>query len=484
MTFKPQNTIFILSDEHAREFTGCYGHPMVKTPHIDRIAERGTRFTNAYTNCPICVPARASLATGRYVHDLRLWDNAHPYRGEPAGWGHRLIEAGHRVSAIGKLHYRSEEDPTGWSEEIDTLHVLNGIGDVAGSVRSEMRERRTARFMADDAGRGMSSYARYDTSTTERAVNWLQHQAPRHGDQPWTLYVGYVLPHFPLVAPPEFFDMYPDPTPPRMYGPDERVSHPVLAEMARVQSHDKYFDAEKLRTARQAYFGMVTYLDHCIGQIMAALEASEFASSTRVIYTTDHGDNLGNRGLWGKSNMYEESAALPFVMSGADIPAGATVDTPVSLVDLYQTLMQSAGLDLNDVERDELPGHSLLEIANGARPDRTILSEYHASSSPTGFFMIRNGDYKYVYYADGPPQLFNLAEDPHEVTDLSAVPAYAEVLSECETKLRAILDPDQVSRQAFEDQRALVERHGGLQEVLGGSDLGYTPAPGETPQYG
>ncbi|MEM7405293.1 MAG: sulfatase-like hydrolase/transferase [Pseudomonadota bacterium] len=484
MSFEPQNTIFILSDEHAREFTGCYGHSMVKTPNMDRMAERGTRFTNAYTNCPICVPARASLATGRYVHDLRLWDNAHPYTGEPSGWGQRLIDRGHHVTAIGKLHYRSEDDATGWSEEIDTLHVINGIGDVAGSVRTEMRERKTARYMADNAGRGMSSYARYDGSTAERAVRWLSEEAPRHQGRPWMLYLGFVLPHFPLVAPPEFFDMYPDPPPPRLYGPEERTTHPVLREMARVQAHDKFFDAEKLRTARQAYFGMVTYLDHCIGQVLDALEASSLADSTRVIYTTDHGDNLGNRGLWGKSNMHEESVALPMIMTGAGVPEGETVDTPVSLVDLYQTLLQSAGVELNDVERDELPGHSLLEIANGERPDRTILSEYHASSSPTGFFMIRNGDYKYVYYADGPPQLFNLADDPNEIADLAAEPAFASVLAECEAKLRSILDPDRVSRQAFDDQRALIERHGGLEQVLGGSDLGYTPVPGEAPQYG
>ena len=484
MSVKPQNTLFIFSDEHNREITGCYGNDVIKTPHIDRLAERGTRFNSAYTNCPICVPARASLATGRYVHDIRLWDNAHPYIGQPRGWGHRLIDAGHQVTAIGKLHYRQQTDPSGWSEEINTLHVINGIGDVAGCIRTDMRERKTARYMAEDAGRGESSYVRYDTSTAQNAVRWLREEAPKYKDKPWTLFLGFVLPHFPLIAPPEYFDLYPNLPPPRMYADSERPKHPVVQDLARIQAYDKYFDAEKVAVARQAYFGMVTFLDHCIGQVVAALEASEFAGSTRVIYTTDHGDNIGHRGMWGKSNMYDESVALPMIIAGADVPRGQSIETPVSLVDCYQTLVEGAGLSLTDQERSELPGRSLIDIANGDTPDRTVLSEYHASSSTTGFFMIREAGYKYVYYVGAPPQLFDLASDPEERNDLASDPAHAQTLARCEAKLRKVVDPEKANRQAFDDQAALIEEHGGREKLLAGSDLGYTPAPGETPQYG
>ncbi|MFT5172800.1 MAG: choline-sulfatase [Gammaproteobacteria bacterium] len=126
---RPQNLLFIFSDEHTREITGCYGNQLIRTPNIDALAARGTRFDNAYTNCPICVPARASLASGRYVHDIRMWDNGFPYYGEPASWGHRLMQQNHQVNAIGKLHYRSNADATGWNSEINTLHVVDGIGD-------------------------------------------------------------------------------------------------------------------------------------------------------------------------------------------------------------------------------------------------------------------------------------------------------------------------------------------------------------------
>ena len=209
MKKRAQNTLFIFSDEHTREITGCYGNDIIRTPNIDRLAEGGTRFNNAYTNCPICVPARASLATGRYVHELGMWDNAFPYAGEPRGWGHRLMGEGHHVTSIGKLHYRSKQDPTGWNEEIDTLHVVDGIGDVAGCIRTAMSERTTSAQLARDAGRGDSTYSRYDASTTGHAVRWLKEEAPRHTDKPWALFLGFVLPHFPLIAPAQFYDMYP-----------------------------------------------------------------------------------------------------------------------------------------------------------------------------------------------------------------------------------------------------------------------------------
>lgn len=480
---KAQNNLFIFSDEHTREITGCYGDPIVKTPHIDRLAERGTRFNYAYTNCPICVPARASLATGRYVHEIGNWDNGHPYFGATKGWGHRLMDAGHEVTSIGKLHYRAEEDDTGWSKEIETLHVVDGIGDLTGCTRPTS-PRKTSKQLAADAGRGDSTYIRYDTSSTANAINWLKNEAPRHTDKPWTLFIGFVLPHFPLVAPPEFYDMYPDIPGPRMYGEDERPDHPEIKNIATVQCYDRYFDEHTVKVARTAYYGMVSYLDHCIGQVLEALQASGQADDTRVIYTSDHGDNLGNRGLWGKSNMYEESAAIPMIIAGADVPEANVCDTPVSLVDVYQTLVEGSGLELNDVETGDMPGHSLIDLANGEQPKRTVLSEYHAVGSTTGIFMIKDGDYKYVHYVGMQPQLFNLATDPHETIDLANDPASAKVLERCETRLREVVNPEKADEQARADQEEMVARHGGVEAIRNRGNFGYTPAPGEKPRIG
>ena len=139
---KPANVLFILSDEHSRRVLGCYGHRMIRTPNLDALAARGIRFADAYTNSPICVPARASLATGRYPHDIRFWDNAIAYDGGVPSWHHRLREAGHEVVSIGKLHFRSEADDNGFSQEIMPLHINDGIGDPMGWLRDPLPVRR------------------------------------------------------------------------------------------------------------------------------------------------------------------------------------------------------------------------------------------------------------------------------------------------------------------------------------------------------
>ena len=174
---KPCNTLFILSDEHQRDITGCYGNTLVKTPNLDALAARGTRFTRAYTPCPICVPARTALATGRHVFQTRSWDNAHPYHGEIPSWGHRLMDAGHEVVSIGKLHYRDAQDPNGFSEEILPLHVLGGIGDLLGLIRNPPAPRGNMQALARDAGPGASSYTDYDRQIAAEACAWLQRKA-------------------------------------------------------------------------------------------------------------------------------------------------------------------------------------------------------------------------------------------------------------------------------------------------------------------
>ena len=480
-----KNLLFILSDEHTREITGCYGNDFIHTPNLDGLAARGTRFDNAYTSSPICVPARASLATGRHVHENRCWDNANGYTGTPSSWGHRLVELGHQVAAIGKLHYRSEADATGWTEQIDTMHIVDGLGDLYALIRNGARERASVRLLAQEAGPGDSSYLRYDARVAEAACRWLERRAVAANDRPWVLFVGFVLPHFPLVAPPELYALYPpEKMPgPRLYRAQDRPTHPVLDALRQVMAYDDYFDEERMRIARSAYFGMVTCLDHNIGKVLSSLESNGLAATTRVIYTSDHGDNIGHRGLWGKSVMYEESAAVPLLLAGEGVPRNHAVRTPVSLVDCYQTVLESAGLALSEDESRELPGHSLLRIANGEQPERTVLSEYHAVASTTGMFMIRNNRFKYVHYVGYPPQLFDLESDPHETRDLAHDSAFARVLAESEARLRSVVNPEAASEQAFRDQAAMIEAHGGVEAVRRRGEFPHTPVPGETARF-
>jgi choline-sulfatase len=484
---KPANLLFILSDQHNRDVSGCYGHKQVETPNLDALAARGVRFDNAYTNCPICVPARASLATGRYVHEIGYWDNAFPYEGRVRGWGHRLVQAGHKVDSIGKLHFRSTDDDVGFSNSLIPLNVVAATGDVMGSIRSDSPVRAGARTGITSAGPGESTYLSYDSYIADRSCEWLETAAGQQGNaeqKPWVLFASFVCPHPPYIAPPEIFAKYPlsEIELPLQNHPDERPTHPALAELRRVMQYDHPFTEEEIRRVTAAYYGTCTYLDQQIGRVLDTLEATGLADSTRVIYTSDHGESLGRRGLWGKFTMYEESAAIPFIVAGPEVPRNQSSSSPISLVDCYQTILDAVGVELEDEERS-LPGTSIWPLAAGQQLDRPILSEYHAVGSTSGSFMLRHGKYKYIHYVGQSPQLFDLETDPDELNDLSSDNQFRDALAECESVLRGIVDPELVDSKAKADQQALVDQHGGTEAILKRGTFTNSPVPGEVPTF-
>jgi choline-sulfatase len=477
---QPKNMLVLMSDEHNAKILGCHGNAIAKTPHIDALAARGTRFTNAYCNSPICIPARATFATGQYINQIGYWDNADPYEGTVPSWHHRLRDTGHEAVSIGKLHFRGEDDDNGFSESKLAMHVVEGLGDLMGLVRSDLPVRGGAYKIARSAGPGESEYTAYDRDITSAAVDWLKQAAATAHDKPWTLFVSWVCPHFPLTAPQEFYDLYPpDAMPwPKLHGMDERPTHPYVRDYAGSCNYDDHFtDDENVRVAVSSYYALCSFLDDNIGQVLTALDAAGLADNTNVMYTSDHGDNLGSRGLWGKSTMYEEAAAVPMIMAGPDVPVGVVRDAPVSHVDCYPTFLECAGEPLNAAEKT-YPGQSLFALAEGEEPDRTVLSEYHAMGSTTGAFMIREGRYKYVYYVGYPPQLFDLESDPEELVDLGEDPGLAEIRAVCEVKLRAVCDPEDVDARCKARQEAQMMRHGGREAVIERGDLGYSPPPG------
>ena len=472
------NVLFIFSDEHNRDFLGCYGHPLVRTPNLDALAERGTRFTSAYTNCPICVPARASLATGRFVHQIGYWDNAFPYDGTVPSWHHHLRANGYRVDSIGKLHFRGGDD-NGFTQEIDPMYVVDGIGDVASSIRDGSLKRNSRKGI-EDARAGDSNYLAYDRSNAERAIEWLgQHQ---RDEQPWVLFLSFVCPHPPFVSPEEYyvlFDHRDIPLPPQ-WRPDEWPQHPAMRHFREYFTFDEPFSEDILRRLQTAYLGMCSFLDFQIGRVLTTLRELGLDEKTRTIYSSDHGESLGSRGMFGKFTMYEESAAVPLIIAGPDVPSGSVVNTPVSLVDCFPTIIEGLGCNM---PTEGLPGSSLWKIASQSDTDRTVFSEYHAIGSQHAAYMLRDLRYKYIYYVNTPPQLFDLQRDPHELQDLAALPEYDSILKDFEARLRALLDPEAVDAQALSDQAALVQLKGGREQVIARGSFANSPVPGEKPVF-
>jgi len=473
-----KNVIIVMSDEHDPRNMGCSGHSLVRTPHLDAIAERGIRFTNAYTPSPICVPARAAFATGHRVHSIRNWDNAIPYTGETPGWGHVLQSAGIRTASIGKLHYRNTEDPVGFDEEHLPMHVTGGHGMVWASIRDPYVSRfENSRMLGDKIGAGETPYTSYDRSITDRTIEWLRDAASR--PEPFVLYVGLVAPHFPLVAPQDFFDLYPaEDLPAVKLAPAEGYQlHPWVQAYADFdRTEDKFVSDQERLDAFRAYYGLCTFLDSNIGQIDEALRETGLADNTTLIYTSDHGDNLGARGLWGKSTLYQESAAIPLLIAGPGIEPGVC-ETPVDLLDLYPTLLECAGIDPGSHLQNR-PGRALLDIANHPYDDqRVIFSEYHAAGSDTAAYMVRKGRWKYHYYVRFTPELFDLQDDPQETNDLSADFLYSSVLQEMHEALLEICDPEETDARAKVDQKELIERFGGREGAFKFGAAGATPAP-------
>ena len=477
---KPSNLVIIMSDEHNPKIMGCAGHPVIHTPNLDALAKSGTRFSSAYTTSPVCIPARAAFACGKYINQIGFWDNADAYDGSIPSWHHLLRQRQHDVVSIGKLHFKLPGEDHGFTEEQIPMHVIDGKGDLMGLIRDDLPRRGGAKKMAALAGPGESSYTFYDREIAARAQIWLREQGTRAHDKPWVLFVSFVAPHFPLTAPPEHYYRYwsQDLPMPKLYAREQRPTHPYIEDYRNSFCYDDYFESEKdVKRALAGYFGLVSFLDENIGKIVNVLDETGLRNNTHIMYTSDHGDNLGARGLWGKSTMYDEIAGVPLIMSGPGVPVDTRIDTPVSHVDCFPTILENAGVAF-DAVCDEHPGINLYEIAHGAEPERTVLSEYHGMGSTTGAFAIRMGRYKYIYYPKYPPQLFDLKQDPDEIEDLSTDPAYAETLRQCHQKLLTVCNPDEVDRRAKRRQAELLSENGGREAVISRGDLGFTPAPG------
>ncbi len=469
-----KNLLILMADQHSRDFLGCYGHPLVKTPNLDRLANNGTRFTKGYTNSPICVAARASLATGQYVHKIGCWDNAIAYDGSVPSWGHHLQEAGVPVTTVGKLHYRFEDDPTGFDEQIIPMHIANGVGDLMGSIRPDLPARPQSRRYSEQVGPGETEYTAYDRDISARACEWLDDYS---GEEPFVLFVSFIAPHFPLIVPQEYLDLYPlDDIPDIKQANPELADHPWWQAFNKCYTFDQYFkDDEHRKLAIACYLGLCTFVDELIGNVLTSLEDNGFTDNTNIAYISDHGENLGARGLWGKSVMYEESVGVPMLLAGPDVPEGKIVETPVSLADVFPTILDGVGVDVPD----NLPGRSLFDTATAEDDnERIVFSEYHGAAATSGAFMLRDGRYKYIHYVGFEPELYDLDSDPEEMNNLADNPEFSEILAKYEKHLRNMLDPEAVNAEALADQAALIEKNGGLDKVLDRGGLAGTPAPG------
>ena len=447
------NILLIMSDEHAPMFSGPYGHPLVQTPHMDRLADDGVTFTNAYCNSPLCMPSRMSFMTGRYIHHIGAWDNAAPLRPDAVTWAHLLRDVGYDVVLSGKQHFGGMDQLHGFSAQLARdLHAERQHG-LTDWDKGTPPASRPWQGLAQ-AGPGTTTEIEVDDLAEEAALTYLQDSARQ--EQPWALNVSFIAPHFPLVVPQRFWDLYPLDEIDLPNIPEGHLDnqHPVYQRM-RSMFGCVDFPEDLVRRARAGYYGLITYLDEKIGNLLLTLEETGQLENTVVIYTSDHGEMNGEHGMWRKSNFYEASVRVPLQIMFPDrVSVDKRIDEIVSLVDLTATLVDIAG----GHSLSQFDGDSLMALMEGNVTDWKdfAFSEYLAHGVQRPMAMLRKGRYKFNYSLGDPPELYDINDDSGEFHNLANEQQYQTICSELETQLLAEWDPEEIEKQVRESQKARI----------------------------
>ena len=439
------NIMFICSDQHNGRVLGSVGHPLVRTPNMDRLASRGVNFRNAYTGSPVCAPGRACMMSGRFASDVNSYCNSLPWARCPRG-ATFLAGGGYEAWASGKMDLDIDGD-YGF-RQVKTTHGHSQGPDITSLFRAPVCFRGNERNNVNGqfVDRGIDS----DGELSQARHRFIRSQ--KGGAKPWVAYAGMHMPHPKWVAQKKYEEIYPPdkmplPQMPAGYLEKRHDMFQVLANFKGVQSP---IPEDRIRRARAAYLGMVSEVDEYVGWVMDELEKSGQMENTLFIYTSDHGEMGGDHGLWLKNVLLENAARVPMIMAGAGLPKGKVVDTPVAHVDMVATMLDLAGVP----RPRELRGRSLVPLANGSPGDHPgyAYSESHSEGNCTGSFMIRKGDWKYIYFSGDRPLLFNLEDDPGEFRNLAGQKAAAEHQKELHGILTSLVDPDAVTDRAFAEQ--------------------------------
>ncbi len=477
----PPNVLFIMTDQQRADTIAALGNPHIYTPNFDRLVARGVTFTNAYSECPVCVPARMTVYTGRTGPTTGIYGNAAPdlVEGQPADMEERcgaylprtMSRLGYRTFGIGKFHTQPWDADLGFevhlhSEELYGTPDQRARDSYAAFIRTEhpaydfieglMGERTEMYYMPQmsmlPAALGVEAWA------ADRAIE----QIARQDGRPFFGYVSFVGPH-PPFAPPIPFN--------RMYNPD-RMPNPVrgdkavdlMDEQLRWMNHAIWaedINDSHARVLKARYYGEISYIDQCLGRILDAVEARGDAANTLICFYSDHGDHLGDHGAWQKESYFEASCHVPFLLSWPErLPAGAQNPGLVGLADLFGIATAAAG------KRELREGSDVLGlVGKKAHARECLIGMYGTPGTPLFKIMVREDAWKYIYMANGgKQQLFNVQSDPNELNEQSnAEPRIVERMRRL--AIRAIEHPNANRALKDGDLLALPETNRPLQRI-------------------
>ncbi len=426
---KAPNILFIQADQMAAPVLPFYGGGVVKAPHIGRLAETGVVFERAYCNTPLCAPSRFSMMSGQYSSTIAAYDNAAEFPSAQPTFAHYLRLLGYRTVLSGKMHFVGADQLHGFEERLTSDIYPSDFGWTPNWEAPEQHQDyfHTMLSVVDAGVCERSLQIDYDDEVAFHAVRKIYDIARDDDDRPFFLLASFTHPHDPYTITKPYWDRY----------ADSEIDLPIVPALAaeerdphsrRLHEHcdmDRYdLDEARIRAARHAYYGAVSYVDDKVSALLQALEASGLRDDTIVIFTSDHGDMLGERGLWYKMHFYEFAARVPLVIQAPGRFAPRRVAPPVSLIDLFPTLLDFAALEATPKAALQLAepavGHSLLPLCLGEEPagPHAVYGEYLGEGAVGPLVMIRRGSHKYIVGEGQPARLFDVEADPRELDDL------------------------------------------------------------------
>jgi choline-sulfatase len=454
------NILFIIADQLAGPALPIYGHPIVKAPYITALAEAGVVFDSAYCNSPLCAPSRFSMMAGQQPSRIGAYDNAAEFPAAIPTFVHYLRGMGYRTCLSGKMHFVGPDQLHGFEERLTTDIYPSDFGWTPNWEQPEQRLSWYHNMLSVvQAGTCVTSnQLDYDEDVTFQAVRKIYEIARDDDARPFFLLVSLTHPHDPYAITQEYWDRY----------DHDAINMPTVAPLPvdtldphsrRVRdmcAMDEYELTEAhVRNARHAYYGAISYVDDKVGQLLRGLKASGLSDDTIVLFVSDHGDMLGERGLWYKMTFFEWSARIPMIFHAPGRFAPHRVAKHVSLVDLLPTLLDLAGEGSSPPFADRVDGHSLVPLLHSDEhgwPD-IVCGEYLGESAASPVLMVRSGRYKYLYSEPDPDQLYDLSADPHELENLAGRVEFQEVRQAFQAEIGKHWEPQVLKRDVLDSQR-------------------------------
>ncbi|CAG9949318.1 unnamed protein product [Clonostachys rosea f. rosea IK726] len=467
MSDKKPNIVLVMCDQLTAIALSSYGNKVTKTPNIDKLAAEGTVFENAYCNYPLCAPSRFAMMSGRLPTKIGAFDNASEFPAAVPTIAHYLRDAGYYTCISGKMHFVGPDQHHGYEDRLTTEIYPADFSWVPPKTYDELGDDEivaegkvpfgvsSVETIADAQPLARSQQMDYDEEVARRATQHL-FDWRRYGDgRPLFMTVSFTQPHDPYVISREYWDLY----------TDDEIDSPLTAKIPLGQmdphsrslyyhySLDKFEVTDEIyRRARRGYYGMISYVDRKLGELRQALKDTGLADNTIILFTSDHGDMIGERGLWFKKNLFDPAVRVPLLVYRPGSPGLSRVSAPVSLVDILPTLVEIA-TGSTDAIATEYDGTSLLPLLEKDEPGREVMVEHIDGGTKAPRVMIRRGTEKIIVSDAYPTLFYDLSDDPQELVNLTNDPAKQQSVSVMMEEVHKRWDLGSLREQVIKSQR-------------------------------